>query len=140
MLEKFDWPAMAQWFDERQGDGGDLWHRALIFPGVLTIIGEVSGLDILDVGCGNGSLARILARSGNRVTGVDASAPIIECARAREAAEPLGIAYYATSATDLAALAPASFDLVVSCMALSDIADAERALKEMARMIRPGGR
>lgn len=140
MAERFDWPEMAQWFDELQGDGGDLWHRALIFPGILKLIGDANGLDILDVGCGNGSLARILARRRNRVVGVDGSAPIIERARAREAAQPLGIAYHVASAIDLAILAPASFDLVVSCMALADIPDAGAALHEMARMVKADGR
>ena len=72
-MSKREWATLADWFDENQGDAGDLWHRTLIFPGILKVIGAVNGRDILDVGCGNGSLARILARMGNCVTGVDGS-------------------------------------------------------------------
>lgn len=140
MAEKREWPEMAEWFDELQGDGGDFWHRSIIFPGILKVIGQVTGLHTLDLGCGNGSLARILARRGNRVVGVDASAPIIERARMREAADPLGIEYHAISADNLRIFPDRSFDLAVSCMALLDMPNAEGALREMGRVVRDDGR
>lgn len=135
-----EWNQVADWFDEDQGDGGDLWHRTIIFPGILKVVGEVAGLDVLDVGCGNGSLARILARRGNRVTGIDRSAPIIERARAREAAQPLGISYLQRDAARLEGITDRGFDLVTSCMALMDMPDAAGAIKEMGRIVRPEGR
>jgi ubiquinone/menaquinone biosynthesis C-methylase UbiE len=140
MTERREWREVADWFDENQGDGGDLWHRAIIFPGILKTIRDVTGLDVLDVGCGNGSLARILARRGNRVTGLDGSAPIIERAKARETANPLGIKYQACDAARLTMVADESFDLVLSCMALMDMPDAAAAIKEMARVVRRAGR
>jgi ubiquinone/menaquinone biosynthesis C-methylase UbiE len=140
MMERRDWSTLAEWYDYNQGDDGDLWHRTLIHPGILEVIGKVSGRDILDVGCGNGSLARQLARMGNRVTGVDGSAPIIERARAREAARPIGITYHACDAARLAIFHDNSFDLVTTCMALMDMPDAANAIKEMGRVVRPTGR
>lgn len=139
-MERREWCEVAHWFDENQGDAGDLWHRTIIFPGILKVIGDVTGIDVLDVGCGNGSLARILARRGNRVTGLDGSAPIVERARVREAANPLGITYEACDATRLTMIGDNAFDLVVSCMALMDMPDAAGAIKEMARVVRRGGR
>ncbi len=139
-MERREWSTLADWFDEDQGDAGDLWHRTLIFPGILKVIGKVSGREILDVGCGNGSLARILARMGNRVTGVDGSAGIIEHAKAREAANPLGATYLATDAAYLSMFQAGSFDLVTSCMALMDMPDAAGAIKEMGRVVRRAGR
>jgi ubiquinone/menaquinone biosynthesis C-methylase UbiE len=140
MAEQREWREVAHWFDENQGDDGDLWHRAIIFPGILKVIGDVAGIEVLDVGCGNGSLARILAGCGNRVTGLDGSAPIIERAKAREAANPLGITYRACDAARLTMIADHAFDLVVSCMALMDMPNAADAIKEMARVVRPAGR
>lgn len=134
------WEELAAWYDERQGDEGDLWHRTLIDPALFQVLGSVAGQDILDLACGNGYIARRLARQGARLTGVDLSAPIIERARRREAKEPLGITYHVADATHLDMLPDASFDAVVSNMALMDIADAEGAIDEAARVLRPHGR
>jgi len=139
-MQRREWATLADWFDENQGDAGDLWHRTLIFPGILKVIGAVKGRDVLDIGCGNGSLARILARMGNRVTGVDGSPGIIEHAKAREAAEPLRVKYFASDATDLSMFAANSFDLVTTCMALMDMSDAGGAIREMGRVVRRSGR
>jgi ubiquinone/menaquinone biosynthesis C-methylase UbiE len=139
-MQRRDWATLADWFDKNQGDDGDLWHRTLIFPGILKVIGQIKGREILDVGCGNGSLARILARMGNHVTGVDASPGIIAHAKAREAAHPLGITYHATDAANLTIFDVNSFDLVTSCMALMDMPDAASAIKEMGRVVKRTGR
>ena len=42
-MQRREWSTLADWFDEQQGDAGDLWHRTLIFPGILKVIGKVSG-------------------------------------------------------------------------------------------------
>lgn len=139
-MSKREWATLADWFDENQGEEGDLWHRTLIFPGILKVIGKVSGRDVLDVGCGNGSLARILARMGNRVTGVDGSPGIIAHAKERKAVHPLGAQFFATDAANLSMFEANSFDLVTSCMALMDMADAAGAIKEMGRVVRRAGR
>lgn len=142
MPEVRDWAQMAEWFDAKQGDEGDLWHRALIYPVLLRVIGEVAGHEVLDLACGNGSMSRRLARQGARVTGVDGSAPIIECARRREAASPLGIAYYVSNSARVNFLRDQSFDLVVCTMALIDMddSDARGTIGEVARLMRPHGR
>ncbi|HEY7122838.1 MAG TPA: class I SAM-dependent methyltransferase [Ktedonobacterales bacterium] len=134
------WEEMATWWDEKLGDEGDLWHRALIDPPLLRLAGEVAGQRVLDLACGNGYLSRRFARQGAEVVGVDASAPIIERARAREAREPLGITYPRGNAARLEILEDASFDLIICNMALMDIEDAEGAIQEVARMLRPQGR
>jgi ubiquinone/menaquinone biosynthesis C-methylase UbiE len=138
-MERREWHEVADWFDEDRGDTGDLWHRTIIFPGILKAIGDAAGIDVLDVGCGNGSLARILAHRGSRVTGLDGSTPNHRARRAPEAANPLGITYQACDATRLKMTADNAFDLVVSCMALMDMPDAAGAIGEMARVGRHGG-
>src|SRR3989304_4166200 len=88
------WEELAAWWDQRQADAGDLWHRTLINPTVFQVLGTVAGLQLLELACGNGYLCRHLARQGAKVVGVDASAAMIERAKGREATEPLGIAYH----------------------------------------------
>jgi 2-polyprenyl-3-methyl-5-hydroxy-6-metoxy-1,4-benzoquinol methylase len=72
------WDHMAEWWDYRPGEEGDHWHRALIDPPLLRLVGEVSGKGVLDLTCGNGYLSRRFARQGATVIGVDASVPLIE--------------------------------------------------------------
>jgi 2-polyprenyl-3-methyl-5-hydroxy-6-metoxy-1,4-benzoquinol methylase len=134
------WAQMAAYWDETFGDAGDLWHRSLIDPPLLKLVGEVAGLRVLDLACGNGYLSRRFARQGATVTGVDASAPTIALAQAREDREPLGVTYHVGDAAHLDMLADGSFDLVVSNMALMDIEDAAGAIQEAARILRPQGR
>ncbi len=139
-METTTWEALAAWYDEKQGDTGDLWHRTLIDPTFLAVVGDVRGKQVLDLACGNGYIARKLAKAGAHVVGVDASAPIIERARAREAREPLGTSYHVGDATGLSMLADSSFDIVACNMALMDIEDAEGAIREVGRVLRVGGR
>ncbi|HVA92389.1 MAG TPA: class I SAM-dependent methyltransferase [Chloroflexota bacterium] len=134
------WDQMAEWWDDRLGDTGDLWHRTLIDPPLLELCGEVGGLYVLDLACGNGYLSRRFARQGATVTGVDANLPILERARQREAREPLGITFQAADAAHLETLADGIFDLVVCNMALMDIEDAGGAIQEVTRVLRPSGR
>jgi ubiquinone/menaquinone biosynthesis C-methylase UbiE len=134
------WEQMAEWWDENLGDEGDLWHRTLIDPPLLQLAGDVAGLRVLDLACGNGYLSRRFARQGATVTGVDANAPIIERARLREAREPLGISYQVGDAAHLGQLDDGVFDLVICNMALMDIEDAAGAIQEVARVLRREGR
>jgi ubiquinone/menaquinone biosynthesis C-methylase UbiE len=141
MLTEVTWEDIAAYYDAKQGDDGDLWHRYLIDPGLLALVGNVRGLAVLDLACGNGYLARRYARAGAAsVVGVDASAPIIALARRREKSQPLGIRYEVRDAARLTGLRDASFDLVASNMAIMDIEDGEGAIGEAGRVLRPGGR
>jgi ubiquinone/menaquinone biosynthesis C-methylase UbiE len=134
------WDRMAAWWDQKQGEDGDRWHSLLIEPAFERVIGKVGGLRVLEIACGNGRLARRMARRGAKVTAVDASEGMILRARQRDAETPTGTEYRVADAAGLGALADGSFDLVVAGMALMDIADAEGALREAGRALRVGGR
>ncbi len=139
-MERSGWDEMARWRDARMGERGDLWHRALIDPAVLRLVGRVRGLEVLDLACGNGYLTRRVARRGaRRAVGVDVSAPSIELARGRERRRPSGATFRVAEAGRLP-FPPSAFDLVVANMALMDLADARGAVREVARVLRPGGR
>lgn len=90
---------------------------------------------LLDVGCGEGRLARDLKAAGYGVVGVDGSSTLI--GHAREA-DPDGDYRVA----DAAALpvADASFDIVTAFMSLQDVDDLQGSVREIARGLRTGGR
>lgn len=135
-----EWERIAAWYDAKQGEEGDLWHRELIDPALVRRIGDVTGRDLLDLGCGNGYLARRFQRAGARVTAVDASPAMIGRARARGAGADPGVRYVVAAADRLDALGEARFDLVYANMAVMDIEDAAGAFREVAAHLRAFGR
>lgn len=139
-MSAYGWDQMAEWWDEKIGDEGDLWHRTLIDPPLIRLVDRVKGLRLLDLACGNGYLSRRFARQGAIVIGVDANVPIIERARGREERDPLGVVYHVADASCLDMLEDNSQDLVICNMALMDIENAAGTIQEVARVLRRQGR
>ncbi len=77
------WDDLSDWCDRKQGESGDLWHRTLIDPGLLRVVGDCRGKDALDLWCGNGYLSRRGTALEARVTVVDGSSRMIRNAKAR---------------------------------------------------------
>lgn len=134
------WEELSPWYDEKQGETGDLWHRALIDPVLLDIVGDCRRKKVLDLGCGNGYLARRLARRGARVTAVDSSPGMLRAAKSRDPKNALGIRYVRSDASRLAKASGNGFDLVFANMSLMDMEDAEGAISEVSRVLKERGR
>lgn len=96
----------------------------------------LAGRRAIDVGCGAGLLAEPLARMGAAVTGVDAAPENIAAARGHAAGQGLAITYHAG---ELAALPPATFDLVTSMEVVEHVADPATFIGELAARLAPGG-
>src|SRR6185295_9499379 len=77
------------------------YQNLFLVPRMLQMVGDVNGRRVLDLGCGEGRYSRELARRGARVTGVDASARLIEVARERTRAEAAAVTYYCANANAL---------------------------------------
>jgi SAM-dependent methyltransferase len=127
--------AYRRWRASRLGRITDAVEEQLI----LELVGPPVGLRILDVGCGDAALAVALAQRGALVTGVDADPRMLAAGRAR--AEACGVAPELVQG-DIRALpfAGASFDVVLAVTVLCFVDDAALAVREMARVLRPGGR
>jgi SAM-dependent methyltransferase len=131
----YDDPALAQAY--ARVTAANVYNAAYERPAVREALGDVRGLDVLDAGAAAGEHSAWLAAHGARVVALDASAAMVELARAR-----LGDAATVLCA-DLARplpLADASFDVVLSSLTLHYLEDWLPALREFARVLRPGGR
>jgi SAM-dependent methyltransferase len=106
---------------------------------ILELAGTVSGRSVLDVGCGDGGLAIELFKLGADVAGIDASGDMIAAARARAANRGADIAFQVAAAERLP-FPSECFDIVTAITVLCFIEDAVPVLREIRRVLRPGGR
>jgi 2-polyprenyl-6-hydroxyphenyl methylase/3-demethylubiquinone-9 3-methyltransferase len=95
----------------------------------------LEGKSALDVGCGAGLLTEPLARLGAVVTGIDASAEVIEAARAHAAGTGIAINYLAGGVEDL----DGRYDVVTAMEVIEHVADPQRFVDDLARRLGPGG-
>ena len=105
---------------------------------LLTELGPVTGLRVLDAGCGEGHLARILSRHGATVTAIDVAPRLIDIARSKD---PDGIIDYRVG--DLSKPQPGledSFDVVGSDLVLNDVPDYVGFTTTLASVTKSGGR
>jgi len=99
-----------------------------------------SGETVIDIGCGPGYLSESMAETvlpGGRVLGVDISEDLLEFARRRN--KTSGLSYRQGDAVALPEQ-DASFDVAISMQVLEYISDADRGMREMVRVLKPGGR
>jgi SAM-dependent methyltransferase len=108
---------------------------------LVTTLGITDGLEVLDLGCGDGTTALPAARLGANVLGVDIASNLVEAGNAR--AQSLGLdncRFQEGDASDLSELEDDSFDLVVSIFGAMFAPRPFDVAKEMVRVTRPGGR
>src|SRR5881398_531163 len=108
---------------------------------LVMTLGITDGLEVLDLGCGDGTTALPTARLGANVLGVDIATNLVEAANAR--AQSLGLTncrFQEGDASDLSDVADDSFDLVVSIFGAMFAPKPFDVAKEVVRVTRPGGR
>jgi len=118
------------WFAQRPG------HPP--YSGLIPF-GELAGKDVLEVGCGTGVHARLLAEAGARLTAVDLTPTAVELTRKRLEIRGLEADVLEADAEQLP-FADGSFGFVWSWGVIHHSADTERVVAEIARVLRPGGR
>jgi len=116
-------------------ESGDANRTVLLDPVMLRLAGYFRGLQVCEVGCGEGRFCRMLAERGADVIGVDPTRALISEAGRKD---PAG--RYLVGGAESIPVLDGSFDLVISYLVLIDVADYHAAIREMARIAKSGGR
>lgn len=120
----------VRWARSRELDHG-FWYLNL--PALLALV-PAAGELTLDVGCGEGRVARALGKLGHRVVGVESSAALAQAAREADASFEVHVA-------DAVAmpLRENAADLAVASLSLMNMDDMPAVVREISRVLRPGG-
>ena len=128
-----EWEAHSGWWQEFFTEGADPEYEEQILP---LVDHHLAGFGrVLDVGCGEGQLARRITSRGAAVTGIDPTSAQIEEARRRG-----GGPQYARSSATALPFPSGAFDAVVACLVLEHIEPFEPAIDEIARVLDVDGR
>lgn len=135
------WNNVSQEAIKQHGDEGDFIRQHLLNPTLFRLLGDVQGRHILDAGCGQGYLCRLLARKGAIVTGIEPAQAWYKHALTREQTERLAITYLQADLSDLSVMENLQhpFDVVVANMVLMDIPDYVSAIHNCVAALRADG-
>lgn len=148
------WGDVAEWYDDLVGESGSEYHRQVVLPGALRLLGNKSGDHVLDIACGQGVLCRMLARQGIRTTGVDAAPDLIRMAKDRNAQlttpsignpqsaignPPLPV-YHLADVRDLSFLREGEFDSAACILAIQNLHPIAPVCAAVARALKPAAR
>lgn len=134
---KAQWEDMAEDWVRLVQDCRKSHRTAFLDKWMLNALGDVSGQNVIDLGCGEGRFSRMLTTRGASVTGVDLCQPLIEYAKQHRASNEV---YLVGDMENLVAVPTEKFDLAVSYVTLVDVPNMPSAVQEAFRVLHPGGR
>ena len=136
-LAKFDSLA-SRWWDTE----GEFHSLHEINPLRLDWIrqhAKLAGSSVVDIGCGGGILAESMATSGATVTGIDMAEGPLAVARLHQHESGAEVDYRLSTAEELAASEPGSYDLVTCLEMLEHVPDPSAVIRSCAELVTPGG-
>lgn len=134
------WEENAEAWTQMSRQGYDVYRNLVNTPAFLSMLPDVKNLKGLDIGCGEGYNTRKVAALGAKMTAIDVSKTFIHHASEMEETESAydAIDYRVCCATELP-FEENSFDFAMATMSLMDVPDFRLVLKEVSRVLVPGG-
>jgi 2-polyprenyl-3-methyl-5-hydroxy-6-metoxy-1,4-benzoquinol methylase len=133
--------AYDEWHDAREVDvsADSPWH--LLVRAHLDLSRDVDGREVLEIGCGRGGFSCWIAGHGRarRQVAIDYSEAAVQKARQYAESRALGVVWQVGDIQSIA-YPDASFDTIVSCETIEHVPDPFRAIRELFRVLKPGGR
>lgn len=136
-LHKFALTA-PHWWDP-QGDMKPLHELNPLRVAYIAERAVLAGARVIDVGCGGGILSEALARRGAQVTGIEASAEVVNIAKLHLLESQLAVDYQCTTIEEYAAQATQQFDIVTCMEMLEHVPDPASIIRACAQLLKPGG-
>lgn len=133
------WNAAAAAFDDEPDHGLRADNTRAAWARLLRSLMPTDPVDVLDIGCGTGSVSLLLADAGHRPTGVDLAPRMVEQARTKFKAAGLAGRFLVGDAM-MPPTGERQFDVVLSRHLVWTLPDPEAALREWVTRLRPGGR
>ena len=118
--------------------GYDRSRNLINSPAFFKMLPDIRNRTGIGIGCGEGYNTRIAAKRGAILTAIDISERFIEYAIETEKKDPFGVKYQVASATELP-FSDDSFDFIIATMSLMDIANTQKALTEIFRVLKSEG-
>lgn len=137
--ESNPWELFAQAWIAFNDSGQNLHRDFLNLPRFLQVLPNISSnAKGLEIGCGEGTLARKMTLEGYQLDACDIAEILIRNAQEKEHENPLGISYFVENAEKLS-FPSQSYDYVVAFMCLMDVEDPQKAISEAFRVLKSGG-
>jgi ubiquinone/menaquinone biosynthesis C-methylase UbiE len=133
---KTSWGKVADWYSELLEASGGTYQQEVILPNLMRLVAPSKGEAILDLASGQGFFSRELARAGAKVAGCDISPELV--ARAKTLSPSLKIDFRAAAAHETP-FADDTFDKAICVLAIQNIHNANEALNEAGRVLKPQG-
>ena len=136
------WDEGAEEFAGRFKRNEEFFHKHIINPTLLNLLGDLKGKTVLDVACGEGHFSRKLAeqtKNDIQITGIDASKKLIDIAQEKNHPFSHSIRFQVGDASRLDGLPSNSFDVAICNMALMFIKRYEETIQEVARVLKTQG-
>jgi len=132
------WTEATDYVVSKFTDEGDFYRQHVLNKALFDLLGTVKGKKILDSGCGEGYLSRMLSKKGAIVTGLEPAHGLIQHAIETEKKENLGIEYIEKDLSEWEGK-KSTFDIVVSNMVFMDIPDWKPAMRNCINTLKPKG-